>query len=396
MVETITLHGDCLEKVQELKPETIDLVYADPPFFSQEVHESVTRDGMTTFRFRDTWASNDTYLQFIYQCAKALHSTLKPTGSLFFHCDRSASHLIRLVLEEVFGRHNFRSEIIWSYKRWSNAKKGLLRSHQNILFFSKSPDFKFNTLYQDYSPTTNVEQILQKRVRDTRNKAVYLRNGAGEVVNNGTKKGVPLSDVWDIPYLNPKARERVGYPTQKPVLLLKRIIELATDPGDWILDPFCGSGTTLVAASLLNRNSMGIDISEEATELSRRRLEAPVLSDSMLLQKGKDAYRQHDIRAESYLFGLDYTPVQRNSGIDGLLKVDDSGRPVLIRVQRPEESLAQTVDSLVHAAKNKGKCRLVAVATHADLLDYQAPPDVDIILSTPMALLGLVNGDSKI
>lgn len=390
MVEAITHTGDCLEILRELEPETIDLVYADPPFFSQEVHESVTRDGTATFRFTDVWASHDTYLQFIYQRAKALHGLLKPSGSLFFHCDRSAAHLARLALDEVFGRHNFRSEIIWAYKRWSNARKGLLPSHQNILFYSRSADFKFNTRYQDYSPTTNVDQILQKRVRDSRNKAVYQRDEAGEVVSNGAKKGVPLSDVWEIPYLNPKARERVGYPTQKPVLLLQRIIELATDPGDWVLDPFCGSGTTLVAAKLLQRNSIGIDRSEEAIELSQIRLDEPVFSDSNLLRKGKDSYRQHDPEAEGYLFGLDYTPVQRNAGIDGLLKVEAEGGPVFIRVQRKEETLAQAVAALKRAAKNKGGGKLVVVATHTDLVDYAPPEEVAIISATSMALQQLV------
>ena len=396
MVEAITHTGDCLDKLREFEPETVDLIYADPPFFSQEVHESVTRDGAATFSFRDIWASEDSYCQFIYQRAIALHRMLKPTGSLFFHCDRYASHLARLVLDEVFGRHNFRSEIIWSYKRWSNGKRGLLPSHQNILFYSKSAGFKFNPLYQDYSPTTNVDQILQKRVRDSRNKAVYQRNEEGEIVNNGAKKGVPMSDVWEIPYLNPKARERVGYPTQKPVLLLQRIIGLATDPGDWVLDPFCGSGTTLVAAKLLNRNSIGIDVSEEAIELSRSRLGEPIFSDSSLLRKGKDSYIRHNPQAEKYLFGLDYTPVQRNSGIDGLLKAEAGGLPVLIRVQREEETIAQAAAALRRAAREKGQCKLVVVATHADLMEYDAPDDVEIVSSTPMALHNLVQHNAQV
>ena len=395
MVEAITHTGDCLENLREVNPESIDLVYADPPFFSQDVHESVTRDGTATFRFTDRWASEDTYLQFIYQRAIALHRTLKPTGSLFFHCDKSASHLVRLVLDEVFGRSNFRSEIIWAYKRWSNSRKGLLPAHQNILFYSKGADFKFNILYQDYSPTTNVDQILQRRVRDSRNKAVYQRDEAGKVVSNGAKKGVPLSDVWEIPYLNPKARERVGYPTQKPVLLLQRIIELTTEPDDWVLDPFCGSGTTLVAARLLERNSIGMDTSEEAIALSRSRLDTPVFSDSNLLRKGADFYLQHDAQAEGHLFGLDYTPVQRNSGIDGILKVDDGERPVLIKVQRKEETLAQAVAALKKAARNKGSSKLVVVATHPDLMENEALEEVEIISSTAMALHQLVHSQVR-
>ena len=99
-------------------------------------------------------------------------------------------------------------------------------SHQTILFYSQSEAFKFNTVITSYSESTNIDQILQKRVRDERGKAIYARDQAGDPVTNGGKRGVPLGDVWEIPYLNPKARERVGYPTQKPVLLIERIIEM--------------------------------------------------------------------------------------------------------------------------------------------------------------------------
>ena len=123
-----------------------------------------------------------------------------------------------------------------------------------------------------------VDQIMQKRIRDSRNKAVYARDENGLILGNGRKKGVPLSDVWEIPFLNPKAKERVGFPTQKPVHLLRQIIELVTDEGDLVVDPFCGSGTTLVAAQLLNRKSIGIDTSKEAVQLTRKRLKDCVVT----------------------------------------------------------------------------------------------------------------------
>lgn len=111
----------------------------------------------------------------------------------------------------------------------------------------------FNPQFVEYSPSTNVDQILQQRTRDASGKSVYRKDINGTILSNGAKRGVPLGDVWDIPYLNPKARERVGYPTQKPILLLERIIQLSTQVGDVVLDPCCGSGTTLVAAKLLQR-----------------------------------------------------------------------------------------------------------------------------------------------
>ena len=144
---------------------------------------------------------------------------------------------MKIVLDEIFGVANFQSEIIWTYKRWSNSKKGLLNNHQSIFFYSKTKNFKFNTIYTDYSETTNVDQILQDRIRDEKGKSRYKVDENGRVVMGKAKKGVPLSDVWEIPYLNPKAKERVGYPTQKPIILLEQIIKLVTDENDVVLDP---------------------------------------------------------------------------------------------------------------------------------------------------------------
>ena len=113
-----------------------------------------------------------------------------------------------------------------------------MNNHQNIYFYSKTKDFKFNTFYTDYSASTNVDQILHDRVRNKDSKSIYKTDEDGKPVIGKKKNGVPLSDVWNIPYLNPKAKERTGYPTQKPILLLEQIIKIATDKGDVVLDPF--------------------------------------------------------------------------------------------------------------------------------------------------------------
>ena len=391
-VKAQTHIGDCLDILKKMEPESADLVYVDPPFFTQKVHDLVTRDGLSSYRFRDVWDSDRSYADFIYQRITRARDVLKSSGSLFFHCDKSASHIVRLMLDSIFSPDNFQSEIIWHFKRWSNAKKGLLPAHQTIFFYSKTDKFKFNTFYQEYSPSTNIDQIMQRRVRDNRNKSVYARNGSGNVVGNGPKKGVPLSDVWEIPFLNPKAKERVGYPTQKSVLLMNVIIELVTDEGDLVLDPFCGSGTTLVAAQLLNRSSIGIDIAKEAVELTKSRLENPVFTGSALLEKGKESYRQHDSYASSHLIGVDYTPIHRNKGIDGLLKQEIDGLPAFIRVQRDGESIDQAAAALKKAARNKGDCSLIVIATCDDLLGYTATSDVHIIPSTSIAISDLLKG----
>lgn len=390
--EAKTYTGDCLEVMRQITPGSVDLAYLDPPFFSQKPHRSATRDGATSFSFEDVWKDCDTYGQFLFDRLAVVRDLLRDSGSVFVHCDRSASHLVRLLLDRVLGASCFQSEIIWSFRRWSNARKGLLSAHHTIFFYSKTADFKFHTVYGAYSPATNVEQILQKRTRDSRNKAVYARDANGRVLHGSTKQGVPLSDVWDIPFLNPKARERVGYPTQKPILLLGRILELATDEGDLVLDPFCGSGTTLLAATLLKRNSIGIDQSEEAIRLTRRRLQNPEASGSRLLTRGRESYRNHSKEAEGHLFGVRYTPFQRNGGLDGLLKEDGNAQPVFVRVQRSGESLAEAAASLKKAAQEKGACRLVLVATHADLLGESAFAGVDVVPSTSLAMATTLRG----
>ena len=221
-----TRHGDCLDVVRDLPARSADLVYVDPPFFTQKTHSLMTRDRSTTFQFSDEWKSRAEYLDFLRARLKEFHRVLKPTGSLFFHCDTNASHHIRCLLDEVFGEAMFRSEIIWHYRRWSNSQRNPLPSHQTIFFYSRTDDYQYHQIFDDYSPATNVDQILQRRERDEHGKAVYARDESGNVINDGHKKGVPIADVWDIPLLNPKARERVGYPTQKPMLLLERIIAL--------------------------------------------------------------------------------------------------------------------------------------------------------------------------
>ncbi|MCC7355629.1 MAG: site-specific DNA-methyltransferase [Anaerolineae bacterium] len=381
--------GDCLDVLKRIPSESVDLVYLDPPFFTQKVHRLGTRDRTREFQFPDTWSSTDEYSNFLYKRLQELHRVLRPSGSIFFHCDRNASHIARFLLDEVFGESMFRAEIIWYYRRWSASQKNLLPAHQNILFYSKTYLYKFNVYLTDYSPATNIEQILQKRKRDEFGKAIYSRDEQGEVIPNGLKKGVPLSDVWDIPFLNPKARERTGYPTQKPVLLLERVIELVTEKGDTVLDPFCGSGTTLVAAKLLERSSIGIDVSDEAIEITRGRLENPVKTQSHLLEVGRVAYRNVREDVLQQLTGLDLVPVQRNDGIDALLRVEHENGSIPIRVQRPGETLAEAASSLYRATRTKRISTMIVVSTQEELdlgLEIPLPPGVVIVDSTARAI----------
>lgn len=374
--------GDCLEVVRGLAAGSVDLVYVDPPFFTQKTHSLVTRDRTTKFEFTDEWKSRAEYIGFLRARLQALRRVLKTTGSLFFHCDTNASHHIRFLLDDLFGEAMFRSEIIWHYRRWSNSQRNPLPSHQTIFFYSKTDDYQYHQLFDDYSPSTNVDQILQRRQRDEHGKAVYARDENGSIVHDGHKKGVPVSDVWDIPFLNPKAKERVGYPTQKPILLLERIIALVTSPGGLVLDPFCGSGTTLVAADLLRRNSLGIDVAAEAVELARQRLAQPVRTSSELLRKGREAYVQSDEEALACLCGLPIVPVQRNRGIDAILSARPGENPILIRVQRRGESVADAAELLHRAGRSKQPATMVLVVT-----DSRQPSGLFNLLPTDVVLV---------
>lgn len=346
-------HGNCVEKLKEIEANKVDLIYFDPPFFTQRKHSLTNKDNSKTYEFDDKYNSIQEYLDLVENVLLESRRVLKNTGSVFLHCDKTASHNIRVVMDKVFGRENFQSEIIWSYKRWSNAKKGLLNAHQVIFFYSKTQDFKFNTLYTDYSATTNLDQILQDRERNENGKSVYKKDENGNVILGKEKKGVPLSDVWEIPYLNPKAKERTGYPTQKPVLLLNQILNIVTEEGDLVVDPFCGSGTTCVSAKSLKRQFIGIDISMDAVELANSRLEEMVISESNLLNKGTNEYQEKTEKELAILQNINAFPVQRNSGIDGFLKDHFEGVPVPVKIQGEYETIEDAIEKLEKASYGK-------------------------------------------
>ncbi len=377
------IHGDCVEKLKDIKAESVDLVYFDPPFFTQKKHMLTNRDNSKTYQFDDKYASLDVYLELIEQTLIECLRTLKNTGSVFLHCDKTASHNIRLVLDKVFGKDNFQSEIVWAYKRWSNSKKGLLNAHQIIFFYSKTNDFKFNTLYTDYSATTNLDQILQDREKTSNGKSIYKRDENGNVILGKEKKGVPLSDVWEIPYLNPKARERTGYPTQKPVLLLNQIITIASDEGDVVLDPFCGSGTTCVSAKSLKRQYIGIDVSKDAVDLAHSRLYDMIITESNLLNKGVNDYLEKTEKELSLLQSINAFPVQRNAGIDGFLKEHCEGMPVPVKIQGDNETLEDAIEKLERASIGKNYVLKIVIQTReaeiSRLFGFQT--DVEIIKS---------------
>lgn len=356
---------DCLDGMKMINDNSIDMIYLDPPFFTQTTQKLKDKNGIE-YEFEDKWNSMEEYIDYLEQRLVEMRRILKDDGNIFVHCDRIASHYIRAMLDKVLGSENFRSEIIWSYRRWSNSKKGLLDSHQNIYYYSKTKAYKFNVLYTDYSVTTNIDQILQDRIRNEDGKIVYKTDDNGQIMFENEKKGVPLSDVWEIPFLNPKAKERVGYPTQKPLELLERIIKISSNEGDIILDPFCGSGTTLVAAKRLFRNYIGFDLNSSAVELSKKRIQNPIKSSSILLKKGKSFYETKTNYEKQILSNFDCDIVQRNKGLDAVLRKKINGSGVGIRIQKENESLEKSLKDLKIAMKKKNFNISILIRTNPD------------------------------
>jgi site-specific DNA-methyltransferase (adenine-specific) len=194
------------------------------------------------------------YCVALAPCLTQLQRVLKPTGSLYLHCDAKMSAYLRLMLDALFGRDNFRNEIIWAYRTGGTSKKHFSRKHDVILFYTASAEYTFHP--------------RRERVR-------YRKRFFGaQQDEHGFYTDVLLRDVWDIPAVINVSSERTGYPTQKPLALLERIVAASSNAGDLVLDPFCGSGTTLVAAQKLGRGWIGIDVSEEAAQVTRARLAA--------------------------------------------------------------------------------------------------------------------------
>ena len=291
--------GDNLDVLRGMDSGTVDLIYADPPFNSNRNYAAPIGSKAAGAAFKDTWTLDDideAWLSIIrdqhaaphavieaagaahgdgmksYLCMMAvrlleMHRVLAPSGSIYLHCDPTASHYLKLLMDAIFGRGNFRNEVVWHYRRWTGKAKRFQRLHDVVFFYTKSDKYHFNVLYTDY--TTGSRQRKEQGVLHR-----FKQGDEPVLVSVGSvdKKGVPENDVWHIPFIAPSAKERIGYPTQKPIALLNRIIAASSNPGDVVLDPFCGCATALVAAENLTRQWVGIDISPLAVKLVRQRL----------------------------------------------------------------------------------------------------------------------------
>lgn len=313
--------NDNLERLAALPSESVDLVYLDPPFFSNRVYEVIWGDEAEVRSFQDRWDGGiNHYIGWMRDRVVEMHRVLKPTGSIFLHCDPHASHYLKVMLDEVFGPTNFLNEVIWKRTSAHSAARRFGPVHDTILYYGRGrrptwtdPRCDYDAAYLDRyykyddgdgrlywrnsltaagvrkgdsgQPWRGIDVAATGQHWKFTRKRLDELDAAGQIYWPTRGKGFPqikryrdelkgkaIDDVWvDIDRINPKAAERLGYPTQKPEALLERIIGAASNPGDVVLDPFCGCGTTIAVAERMRRSWVGIDISPTAMEIMKRR-----------------------------------------------------------------------------------------------------------------------------
>ncbi len=207
-----------------------------------------------------------------------LHRALRESGSLLLHCDPTMSHYLKVLLDAIFGADMFRNEIVWRYSGWNKVlPKHFERRHDIILFYAKSNKQKFKSFTTRWASVEEYVRVRKQKVREDEDGQYVLSDrGKGQRIkrylHEALQYGKPIDDVWNIDKINNSSAECLGYPTQKPIALLERLISSTTDEGDIVLDPFCGCGTTIDASVRLKRNWIGIDITFIAVDLIESRL----------------------------------------------------------------------------------------------------------------------------
>lgn len=367
-------YGDNLHILQHyFKDETVNLIYVDPPFHSQRNYQARMTNEPSDAQikaFKDTWQWDEeairsyqtvveeggklaqtlqafrllleegsllAYLSMMAPRLKELHRVLKPTGSLYLHCDSTASHYLKILMDAIFGKANFRNEIVWSYKRYTAKSKRYQRLHDVILFYTKSDQFTFNDLREPYGENSGKRDSHYKQDEDGRWYRWQKRKGQ-DPYKVYLSEGRRLGDVWEIPIINASAKERLGYPTQKPESLLERIIQTSSNEGDLVLDPFCGCGTAVAVSQRLKRRWSGIDITCFATNLIKRRLEDgfgsnvlyEVIGEPTTLIEAQELAQENPYQFQYWVVGkLSGFPVEhkkgKDKGIDGRLYFHDEG-----------------------------------------------------------------------
>jgi DNA modification methylase len=309
--------GDCLDQLRKLPPECVDIIYIDPPFNSNRNYEVFWGETKEKRSFEDRHESTAAYIDFMRPRCVELARVLKKTGSFYFHCDWHASHYVKVMLDQIFGANQFRSEIVW---RRTNAKglafTGFPNNHDTIFYYTSGQKFVWNRPFKEYddeyirkfyrfsepgsgrqyrlsdltNPNRNrpnltyewnghvrVWRWTKERMQEAHDKGILHYSSTGLAAQKrflDEMQGQPIDTIWDdIPPVQAQANEKLGYPTQKPLSLLNRIIKASSNENDIVLDAFCGCGTALVSSQELNRQWIGIDVSPTACRVMAKRLE---------------------------------------------------------------------------------------------------------------------------
>jgi DNA modification methylase len=319
LVDTRVIYcGDNLDQLKKFPDQCVDLIYIDPPFNSNRNYEVFWGETKEKRSFEDRHASTQAYIEFMRPRCVELHRVLKKTGSFYYHCDWHASHYVKIMLDQIFSENQFVNEIIWkrSYGH-GDSRKSMGRSHDSIFLYAKGKHYTLNRFYHAHdekyiksffrhedergryklenltspNPRPNLvykyngypspikgwrvnKERMQKLDRDGRLHFPAKKDGRiMKKVYLHELHGQPMTDIWaDIGPLSAHDQERLGYPTQKPLALLDRIIKASSNENDIVLDAFCGCGTALVAAENLGRQWIGIDISPTACRVMAKRL----------------------------------------------------------------------------------------------------------------------------
>ena len=304
--------NDNLFVLNGLNSNFVDLIYLDPPFNSKRIYSAPIGSKAAGSSFKDMWTWQDVneayldtlavkypsltrfiatsgeihskammaYLTYMAQRIIEMHRILKDTGSLYLHCDSAASHYLKIILDEIFGKNNFRNEIIWHYgARLMHNNKKINCKKDSIFFYAKSDKTLITPPVTEW---TREQFIKTKRqavhVNEDGREFIWQDAGRGKpkaykrYIDEVLEKGKAVDDVWAIPALTSSDKERTSYPTQKPLALLHRIIKVSSNEGDMVLDPFCGCATTCVAAQQLGRKWIGIDVEKQAVSILIERL----------------------------------------------------------------------------------------------------------------------------
>ena len=346
--------GDCLQQLTRLPDACVDLIYIDPPFNSNRNYEVFWGEGKEKRSFDDRHESTQAYIEFMRPRCVQLARVLKPTASFYYHCDWHASHYVKVMLDQIFGEHNFRNEIVWKRTPFAGSSKGraqqLPRSHDILLFYANGMEWTWHAPRIPYSEKyltrfkwddNDGRGPYRKTLLKTYSQATFERLKADNRLIPAIREGaqwsykqflsessgeIQLDDIWtDINAINPVAQERLGYPTQKPIALLDRIVKASSDPNDIVLDAFCGCGTALVAAQRLSRRWIGIDISPTACRVMAKRL----VKDCGLIE-GKEFVVRDLPRSEAQLrrippFEFENWAVIALGGIKNKVQVGDMG-----------------------------------------------------------------------